>query len=939
MNRLLLRSLAITFVGASICTAFGQVETGVDCFDPMNMMPLSNPYSVNTIFNDLMVLQIGVGGTATFGGQSGPCWTPAVNVQNQGKFAFGSGPTGSNQQTPDGFSDDLLPMVFGAFDTPAWTYAATSEDGTRARFGVSGLGTTFVGFSNRYQHAEATNGNVHAVLQAEVVADAIRLRWTLNNLDTTNPHNIGLFFGGAVCIAPTDSQFTWAHLFGPVPGYVYVDKNRPPVTDVVYDRALSPSTFPSYVDFTYTQADYFGFRMENEPSAATSDVDINEPATATRFWLGKAPTSGFLIDGIEKNDANFPLQLLPDTEFLGTTAFCQEFGEETVPAGGSRRILHYIRSTWGNSDYKLPFGATVDAPTTIGLPQGNNGQLFQNPFPVRVYVDNVGGFAFDGKEFQLNEVRIKVHFDPNSQVTIVGASAATPYELERTIAVVQPRDSQFVDFQASVGADVAGGVPYTVTVDAQPGFVHKEIKGVINVAARPRLELHTDANMITLPYHFGDTSFDTIFTPFLDPNVPGGDLQFYQYDSSQKGYVIINTAQRGRSFWAIYSKTGASPVIANYGGDPTQPSLESSSVLDLHNGFNMIGNPYNYRIPIQQINGVAAGNNQISRTFQEMVDLGYIQSFVSHWDPDLKDYVFTPALTGYLEPHQGYWINVLTTDDLSIAYPPVFYPFVPDTTRSPRSAPRAIAQVDREWMLKLSARTQESVDLDNAIGVVRSQVDVNRNIVTEPPMAPENWQNISLSIRQSVKGKDQQMARAFTDQNTRNEWKVIVTSKKAGDVTVTWPNLSQVPKNVRFTIKDAATNVSRQLRQTSGYTFRMDKPGTRELTIVSEPGGVSSAVIGNVVVSGNSRAKGNISVTYTLAADATTSVRILSNKGSEVYVISRGRADRAGENTVTWNLRNSANQAVAPGSYKVEILAENGTGDRVRRIVPVNVIR
>lgn len=937
MNRFFLRSLAVTLVGASIPLAFGQ-ETGFDCFDPMNMMPLSNPYLVNIIQNDLMVCAIGVGGQATFGGPSGPCFVPGVTVENQGKFAFSYGNRGSIQQTPSGYVDNNIALVFGARSTPAWTYAATSEDGTRTRFGSNGLGTTFVGFSNRYQRTESTNGNVLARLQAEVVADAVRLRWTLTNLDAAASHRVGLFFGGCVSIA---GQSGSSHFLGAKLGYVYVDKNRPPITDAVYDRNVSPVNFPDYVDFVHGQSDYFGFRIENIPSESTDDIDINKPTTADRFWVGK---NVFLLGVITDNNANFPLAQLPDTEFLDVTAFVQEFPEIEVQPGSSRTVLHYIRSTWGRSDYKLPFGVAVDAPTTIGLPQSLGGDtLFQNPFPMRVYVDNVGGFGFDGKEFELNEVRVKVTFPADSGITIVGASAATPNILEKTIPRVDPREDEFVDFQATVGPNVSGTVKFKVTIDSQPGFVHKEVNGEINVASRPRLEIFKDANMLTLPYQFGDTALETIFAPWMDPNVPGGDMQFYKFDPGQKGYVITTTAERGKAFWAIYDKTGSSPVIANYAGNPSQPNLNNSQQLNLQPGFNMIGNPHNYKIPITQINGVSAGANQISRTFQEMVDLGYVQSFLSYWDPEIKDYVFVAAADGALEAHQGYWINVLTADNLSINYPPVFLPFVPDQTRGGRPAvPMApIAQNENEWFLKLTARTRESADADNAIGVLRNELEVNRRQVGEPPMAPV--QDLSVAIQKNVSGKDQLMARAYTNKNTRNEWKVQVTAKKAGDVTLTWPNLSQVPKNVRLTLVDTASNIRRQVRQTSGYTFRMDKPGTRELTIISEPGGSSTPVIGNVVATrgaGNTKSPTNpFTISYTLGSDATTTVRVLSAKGQEVYVISRGRSDRAGENTVTWNLRNSANQAVAPGTYRVEIIAESETGERVRRTVPINVIR
>ncbi len=937
MNRFFLKALT-SVIGATFATsAFAQFETVPPCFDPANMMPISDPYLVIQIGNDngaLMGCTIGVAGTVAL--YNGVCLSRGpTSANNRGfmTFFYGGSSQGSVQPS-NPFEDAGMALVFGAASFPCWTYAATSVDDTRERFGSVGLGTTFVGFSNRYMRTESTNTNVFARVQVESVADAIRLRWTLTNTDQTNPHLIGLYFGGCVSTANDDR---WRHfpIFIPsedASGYINMPKNKPPITDTFYDRIADPATFPAWVDFTVGQSSYFGMRIENQPSDATADIDTNNPTTADRFWIGKHV---FLLGETGDLAANFPLAMLPDTDFNGDTAFVQRFPEVSVAPGASRTILHYVRSTYGNSNYKLPYGVAVDAPLTLGMPQNGGGNVAPNPFPIRVNVDNVGGYGFDGREFPLNDVRVKLSFLPNAGVTITGATATTPYELERSIAVVNPRQLRFTDFQARVDGDVSGNVTYTVTIDSQPGNVHKVITGVINVASRPRLTLEKDANMITLPYDFVDSSLETIFVPFLDPNVPGGDLQFYSYDPVQQGYVITTTAPKGKGFWAIYDKTGASSVIANYGGTPSQPSATGAALIQLRSGFNMIGNPFNYRIPIFQVTGVSASAPQTSYTYSQMVDLGWIQSFVSYWDAKARDYVFVPAEDGYFEPHLGYWINVLTTDDLTINYPDVFLPSVPDQTRRPI---RTIRQTEQEWMLKLSLRSNSETDANNAVGVARSQAQVNRLRINEPPMAPT--QNLALSVRQIDAGKVKQMARAFTTSAGRNEWKLIVTAKTAGEVTVTWPNLGELPKNLRFTLKDPATNMSRSVRQTSGYTFRMDQPGTRELTLVSELGGSTVATIGNVVVAGTTKGpSANVTINYTLGSDATTSIRILSSKGQEVYSISRGRADRAGDNTVTWNLRNSANQAVAPGTYRVEILAESGDGNRARKMVPVNVVR
>ena len=121
---------------------------------------------------------------------------------------------------------------------------------------------------------------------------------------------------------------------------------------------------------------------------------------------------------------------------------------------------------------------------------------------------------------------------------------------------------------------------------------------------------------------------------------------------------------------------------------------------------------------------------------------------------------------------------------------------------------------------------------------------------------------------------------------------------------------------------------------------QVPQAGSRELTISVEPGGSVRPVIGNVIVTRPGRDNNApVTISYALSADALVTVRVLSGSGKEVYTVTRGRADSAGENNVTWQLRDSANRAVAPGTYNIEILAETPTGERVRKLVPVTVIR
>jgi len=55
--------------------------------------------------------------------------------------------------------------------------------------------------------------------------------------------------------------------------------------------------------------------------------------------------------------------------------------------------------------------------------------------------------------------------------------------------------------------------------------------------------------------------------------------------------------------------------------------------------------------------------------------------------------------------------------------------------------------------------------------------------------------------------------------------------------------------------------------------------------------------------------------------------------------VTRGRADKAGQNEVVWNLRDQAQRSVAPGTYRAEIIAEGNDGERTRKMYPFVITR
>lgn len=898
------------------------------CIDPENTQPRSTDHFAIGQQNILTVSATGVSGTTAYFGDDGPCQAGVVTAEMRGGsgFAIGTEGTVQDQNWPDPgntFIDEFMVLTFGMPQDPARPFQKTaiSVNGARTLFGANGLGF-FVGASDRYYQITTTNDGIAVRLRVNVIGDASRYEWQLTNTSTTDTRNVGLWWAqmmGMLSVFPDSTGAAASHnqRGGGKNGFVLLPSGRPPVTDVRFNRLLDPNSFPAYAEFLFSQSTPVGLRVDNGPSPQTRDANGNSDATdVDEFVLGN---TGQVV-GFDTTDIGDGIT--EDTGFLGDVGYIQKYNEQPVLPGESRTIVQYFRSPWGNGNYSGLYTAVVDAPRLVSSdPDGLNG-LAPNPMTIRVYIDNAQGFARAGNEISLQDVSITLSF-PTNQLSLAPGEVAT-----KNITSVAARQMRFVDFTVEADGIEFGDLPYRVAINSTPGG-SKTIDGFVRVSTTPKLNVVTDAQLVSMPWRVDDTSWEAI----LGLQAPE-DFRAYRWDPQQQGYVVASSAQRGFGTW-IVSNAEFGPVDIQ--GNPSVPSDIPTGApnIQLKSGWNMIGNPYPYAIPLAQIIGVPAGSSSGVRTWNELVSSGFVGSALVYYDTQLADYVFVQGNEAVLLPNRGYWVFVNTQQDLTLSYPAVFAPGLPGSTRR---ATNPWPQTDRQWRLQLAVRSDKSQDTQNYLGVAATKQEATALRLPEIPMTPV--QNVSVSIEEMVNGKAMRMSQAYVEKASRRTWKIVATTTEATTATLTFPNLSTVPRNVRFRLTDLATNEVRDLRQLSGYAFTTNGAANREFQLEMIPGGTSRAVIGNVVVSQPGRNRqAPFTIKYTLSNDASTTIRILSGSGKEVFTVARGRADRTGENEAVWTMRDNANRLVAPGSYRVEILAETAEGERVRKTIPVNVIR
>lgn len=956
--RTLVASAAALGIAGAAHAQFGGSGWSFECIDPANTAPYSTDYATFGVANQFIGVRMGLSGTVTYGGQNGPCYAPSARTLSaNGRFAFFNGAVGSMQSD----FDDNLALTVGAPRDPVGDYcfakiiryadAATSADSKQVLFAPTGY---FVGASNRYFVATFSDGGASVQLTTRVIGDAIRMQWHMTNT-TTGVLYLGLRFGAYVGMrseAPDGNGYNQANsLLGgatSIPksitsnGETWIGFNTSPTTKPIrVERAFMSSreNFPDYVNFQWGQSYPYGLRVENNPTPNTKDAtpvahfavgnhgNFQSPNMLFNNNMNPRVFTDFGVGDPILDTNPDPIQEVSDN-YLDETCFLQTYRPEGVAPGGNRDVIQYFRSPWSTGDYAFPYIALIDAPRLIAVGNGTNG-LDPNPMTIYAHVDNQ--YAEVDKEVPITNMRCTITLPEGGGLRLV-----TGEQQIKTISKINANAIGTVSWQVVADGTKFGRLPYTIKFQGDQGPV-KTLETSLLVAASPQVRVAEGPNFLSFPWVFSDTSLDSVLGLKA-----GVDYVAYRWESDLGEYVPVSSATRGTGVWVV--PTSDHGYLALNGASSPSDITTGGAVTVLRPGWNMIGNPYNYPVLLSQLVAVAEDSPATVLTWQDLVDGGLVNSSLAYWqrnaeDPNSGTYAFTTGASDYLLPNTGYWIYVTAYNPIKMTWPAIYADGLPNSERSTKVDPsKQWQQSEKQWRVQLSARNEQGMDANNFVGVASSAATAKQWLIMEPPAAINS--KIQLSVAGTVNGKATRLAESLSDSNGHNEWTVNVKSEIAGDVTVTWPNISSVPRNVRLQVVDPATNTTRDLRFASSYTFHMDEPGVRTLKVQADPGAPARAVIGDVIVTRPSRdPRAGFSITYSLSSGANTSIRILNGTGKEIYAVTRGRADGAGANTATWQMRDNANRAVAPGTYQVEIVAETTSGERVRKIVPVNVVR
>jgi len=478
--------------------------------------------------------------------------------------------------------------------------------------------------------------------------------------------------------------------------------------------------------------------------------------------------------------------------------------------------------------------------------------------------------------------------------------------------------------QRYVDATTVDGVRYwyavTAVDDTSPVGNENRIVGCVGPAvSSPNFDFTYAAghNLMSIGADTPETDMATLL------GIEASELQLARWDPNSAAYVTYEDSPTssflenalGRAFWLLAPRTFRVSVAG-------QPAGEGNFKVAFSSGWNMIGNPYTARMSTVGMTVDAAGRKDIG--LAEACSLGWICDYM--WAYDGSSYkLVSPSISGSfvretIDQGRGVFIRAFVSGELSLPRP--------SGAALPAEKPADAGGLSAEWKLRLVAESAGGCDVDNFAGTSSDAAALNA--IVSPPM-----QGVDLYF---VNAGGAHTAAAFADSKAADaSCTAEVAVEKEGPVTLRWPDLSELPNDVRPVLVDTATGKRLYMRTTGSYTYDADPDAPRRFKLQMRTDGAGALVVQGLAAA---PAEHGAQIAFTLSQDAAVTVEILNVAGRPIRTVATGLPVGAAEaKTLVWDGSSNLGTKAPAGRYLVRVLAQTDDGQQVSAMGSVSLRR
>lgn len=381
--------------------------------------------------------------------------------------------------------------------------------------------------------------------------------------------------------------------------------------------------------------------------------------------------------------------------------------------------------------------------------------------------------------------------------------------------------------------------------------------------------------------------------PFVQTE-PLSSLMEYEQSAIWTGtnYDISNNPPLNpfQGFW-LKTAQNFNPYIVRPIGYALEADEEVS--IPLIKGWNAIGLPWNYQVPISGLN---VEKNGVKVPFSQAGNL--IGLVLFRWDGTAyKNVGLQQGMENTLYPWYGYWVRV--KEDCNLVFP---------------QEPWKISKIQRDlpqkgFSLPIKAVFPDGTTEEVYLGI--AEEEISSPFPPSPPyqklqrrmMLIRNGEPLFLDVRKDSGGQ---------------EWNILVK----GDATLLFPNLSYIPRGWQVVLRDG--NKRYYLKTTSALKVE----GEKELRLEMGEGIIAPLLINMLDVQVN---RAGVTIIWNVNLDCDVKIAVRSPDGRLIRDLGMRRAS-SGANSLFWDGKSAEGRNLPAGIYIIELTARDASNQMVKAI-------
>lgn len=391
-----------------------------------------------------------------------------------------------------------------------------------------------------------------------------------------------------------------------------------------------------------------------------------------------------------------------------------------------------------------------------------------------------------------------------------------------------------------------------------------------------------------------------------------------------------DTPPAGLGFW--FDSTTDTPVTI--AGQTNATDAYTIKLTRGGSGWNLIGDPFPFPVAWECVKVRYQGQ---TLTLRDAITAEWIRPALYSYTT--SGYTFETPPSAMLMPWQGYWVRILPDkddrplDEMTLIIPPL------DSHITKGRSAAVSAKSSDGWSMRMVASAGGAVDANNKLGVSSRSADgFDMQDVEKPPMI-DKYVDLSFVHRDWSKNSGRYASDVRSGVGTGKSWDFEVNTDMANsDVTVSWPDITSIPKNCNAILEDTASGSRIFMRTRAAYTYNAGpNPGPRQFRVVVEPADGNRLLLTNVAVS---RTKGStVSISYAVSRDARVEVRLRDANNRVIRALGGNTTRAAGLNSAHWDGTRDDGSPVTTGLYLAEIVATSQDGEVAKAIRPILIGR